>query len=74
MFGIPTPKDDINGLQVGHTHWVGKDLSRIVKYCQKPVETTARFFLHYTHRQALLDTVQLTHLPWGPAAGPSLTA
>ena len=73
VFGIPSPKDDIDGSQVGHTYWVEKDLARIVKYCQKDVETTARVFLHYTHQQALWDTVQLTHLPWGPADVPNLT-
>ena len=64
VFGIPSPKDDIDGSQVGHTYWIEKNLARIVKYCQKDVETTARIFLHYTNQQSLWDAVQITHLPW----------
>ncbi len=64
VFGIPSPKDDIDGSQVGHTYWVEKDLARIVRYCQKDVETTARIFLHYTSQQALWDAVEVTHVPW----------
>lgn len=67
LFGIPSPKDDIDGTQVGHTYWVEKNLARIVQYCQKDVETLARIFLHYTNQQSLWDVVEVTHLPW-PAA------
>mgnify|MGYP000969240307 CR=1 FL=1 len=37
IFDIPTPKDDIDGSQVGHVYWVEKDLNRIVTYCQHDV-------------------------------------
>jgi 3'-5' exonuclease len=43
--GIPTPKDDIDGSQVGDVYWVGRDLNRIVSYCQKDVFTVAQVFL-----------------------------
>ncbi len=43
--GIPTPKDDIDGSQVGQVYWKGKDLPRIVTYCQKDVVTVAQIFL-----------------------------
>jgi len=43
--GIPTPKDDIDGSQVGHVYWKEKDLPRIVTYCQKDVVTVAQIFL-----------------------------
>ncbi len=42
IFGIPTPKDDIDGSQVGHVYWEENDLERIKTYCQKDVITTAR--------------------------------
>ncbi|OGX87861.1 hypothetical protein BEN48_10850 [Hymenobacter glacialis] len=64
VFGIPSPKDDIDGSQVAHTYWVKKDLARIVAYCEKDIITTARVFLHYTGQKSLWDTVQLTATPW----------
>ncbi|MDB5269749.1 MAG: hypothetical protein JWP58_2789 [Hymenobacter sp.] len=64
VFGIPSPKDDINGSDVGHTYWVEKNLARIVGYCEKDIITTARIFLHYTGRKALWEAVTLTRTPW----------
>lgn len=43
--GIQTPKDDINGSQVGEVYWEQKDLPRIVTYCQKDVVTVAQIYL-----------------------------
>ena len=45
LFGIPTPKDDIDGSQVGPVYWHENDLERIVNYCTKDVVTTARLLL-----------------------------
>ena len=45
VFGIPTPKDDINGSQVGQVFWMDGDIDRIATYCQKDVLTTARLYL-----------------------------
>lgn len=45
IFGIPTPKDDINGSQVGQVFWMDGDIERIATYCQKDVLTTARLYL-----------------------------
>lgn len=42
---IPTPKDDIDGSQVGDVFWKQNDLERIVTYCQKDVLTVAQVFL-----------------------------
>lgn len=39
LFGIPTPKDDIDGSQVHKVYYEEKNLERIVKYCQKDVLT-----------------------------------
>ncbi|GAB3841752.1 3'-5' exonuclease [Hymenobacter jeollabukensis] len=47
MFGIPTPKDDINGADVARVYYEEHDLPRIVKYCQKDIITTARLLLKF---------------------------
>lgn len=43
--GIPTPKDDIDGSQVGEIFWNQGDIARIVTYCQKDVVTVAQVYL-----------------------------
>lgn len=45
LFGIPTPKDDISGADVGRVYWEEQDLERIVTYCQKDVLTVAQLLL-----------------------------
>lgn len=45
VFGIPTPKDDIDGSQVAKVYYQEKNLGRIARYCQKDVLTTAQVFL-----------------------------
>jgi uncharacterized protein YprB with RNaseH-like and TPR domain len=37
IFNIPTPKNDIDGSQVGKVYWEENDLERIVRYCQNDV-------------------------------------
>ena len=37
LFGIPSPKDDIDGSQVGAVYWEEQDLDRIRVYCEKDV-------------------------------------
>lgn len=44
IFGIPTPKDDIDGSQVASVYYQDKDLLRIVKYCEKDVLTLCNVF------------------------------
>ena len=44
IFGIPTPKDDIDGSKVWQIYWEEKNLERIVTYCQKDVLTVAQIF------------------------------
>lgn len=45
IFGIPTPKDDIDGSQVADTFYKEKDVERISVYCQKDVVATTQVFL-----------------------------
>lgn len=42
LFGLPSPKDDISGADVGKVYWIDHDLPRIVTYCQKDTVTLAR--------------------------------
>lgn len=44
VFGIPTPKDDIDGSMVSSIYHIEKDLFRIVQYCEKDVLTLANVF------------------------------
>ncbi len=44
VFGIPTPKDDIDGSIVWKVYWEEDNLERIVNYCQKDVLTVAQIF------------------------------
>ncbi len=55
VFDIPTPKDDIDGSQVGKVYWEDKDLERIVKYCQKDVLSIAQLFLRYQNKTLLTE-------------------
>ncbi|AKH32588.1 putative 3'-5' exonuclease related to the exonuclease domain of PolB [candidate division SR1 bacterium Aalborg_AAW-1] len=44
IFGIHTPKDDIDGSQVGRVFWEQGDIDRIVTYCEKDVWATAQLY------------------------------
>jgi DNA polymerase elongation subunit (family B) len=47
IFGIPTPKDDIDGSQVASVYYKEKNLKRISVYCEKDVATTAQILLRF---------------------------
>jgi len=47
VFGIPSPKDDIDGSQVAGVYWQEKNLPRIVRYCEKDVLAIAQLMLRY---------------------------
>ncbi len=47
VFGIPTPKDDIDGSQVREVYYDEKNLERIEIYCRKDVATVANVWLSY---------------------------
>jgi hypothetical protein len=55
IFKIPTPKDDIDGSQVGQVFWQEKDLDRIVIYCQKDVVTVARLIQRWKNEPLLTE-------------------
>ncbi len=47
VFGIPSPKDDIDGSEVGGVFWNDKDVERIAIYCEKDVLATTQLFLKF---------------------------
>ena len=54
-FGIPTPKDDIEGKDVARVYWREKDVPRIVTYCQKDVITIVNLFLRLQGKSVLRE-------------------
>ncbi len=55
ILGIPSPKGDIDGSQVGHVFYVEKDIDRIVTYCEKDVIAVAQVFLRFRKEDLLID-------------------
>lgn len=53
ILGIPSPKDDIDGSQVGAVYWKERDLTRIVTYCQKDVVTVMQILLKLKNQNLL---------------------
>lgn len=61
VLGIPSPKGDIDGSQVGHVFYVENDIDRIVTYCEKDVIAVAQVFLRL-RREALLMDDEILHV------------
>ena len=55
VFGIPTPKDDIDGSQVRGVYYEQNDLDRIEVYCKKDVVTVARLMQCYRGEKPVTD-------------------
>jgi predicted PolB exonuclease-like 3'-5' exonuclease len=55
IFGIPTPKDDIDGSQVREVYYDEKNPERIRIYCMKDVLTIGQLFLKYRNEDLLDD-------------------
>ncbi len=45
IFGVDTPKDDIDGSDVGRVFWRENDVDRIATYCEKDVVTVVQVML-----------------------------
>jgi len=58
VLGIPSPKDDIDGSQVGQVFWVENDLQRIADYCEKDTLTLAQILLKM-RQEAILDETEI---------------
>ena len=55
LFGIASPKDDIDGGDVAKVYWEEHDLSRIVAYCQKDVKTIVNLFLRFQGKPVIQE-------------------
>lgn len=53
FFGIPSPKDDMDGSDVARVYYEENDLNRIVRYCEKDVVTLAQVYLKLMVQPAL---------------------
>lgn len=61
VLGFPSPKDDIDGSDVGRVYWEEKDLKRISFYCEKDVLATTQLYLRYK-LMPLLEDDQVIHV------------
>jgi len=61
ILDIPSPKDDIDGSEVAHVYYVGKDIDRIINYCEKDVIAVAQIVLRL-RRETILDESEIIHI------------
>lgn len=61
VLDFPSPKDDIDGSEVGRVFWEENDLDRISLYCEKDVLATVQLFLRY-RRLPILEEDQVVHV------------
>ena len=61
VLGFPSPKDDIDGSDVGRVYWEDKDLERLALYCEKDVLATIQLYLRYKY-MPLLEEDQVMHV------------
>jgi DNA polymerase elongation subunit (family B) len=57
IFGIKSPKDDIDGSQVAGVYYRDNDLKRIATYCEKDVFATAQLFLRFKGEPLIDDSL-----------------
>lgn len=60
IFGIPTPKDDINGADVAKVYYQENDLERIKIYCEKDVKALIQLFLRF-RSEAMIEESEIHH-------------
>ncbi len=53
---VPSPKDDIDGSQVGDVYWNENDLERIAGYCARDVITVAQLMLRFRQMPLLSES------------------
>lgn len=61
VLGFPSPKDDIDGSDVGRVYWQEKELKRISVYCEKDVLATVQLLLRYK-LMPILEEDQIIHV------------
>ena len=55
LLGIPSPKDDIDGSEVGTVFYKEKNIERIVKYCEKDTIAVAQLLLRLNNEPLIED-------------------
>jgi hypothetical protein len=53
ILGIESPKEDMDGKDVGRIYWKENNLKRIVEYCQRDVVTVAQLLLRFKGEPSL---------------------
>jgi hypothetical protein len=61
VLGFPSPKDDIDGSDVGRVFWEEQDIDRISLYCEKDVLATVQLLLRF-RRMPVLAPEQVMHV------------
>jgi 3'-5' exonuclease len=61
VLGFPSPKDDIDGSDVGRVYWEEQDIDRISLYCEKDVLATVQLLLRLK-RMPILGPEQVHHV------------
>jgi DNA polymerase elongation subunit (family B) len=61
VLGFPSPKEDIDGSDVGRVYWEEQDIDRISLYCEKDVLATVQLFLRF-RRMPILAPEQVHHV------------
>ena len=54
-FGIPSPKNNLDGSMVAKTWYIDKNLSAIQKYCESDVYTLAQVFLRMSRQKEIAE-------------------
>ena len=61
ILGIPSPKDDINGSEVGTVYYKEKNIQRIVTYCEKDTIAIAQLLLRFNN-EPLIEELNIVHV------------
>jgi hypothetical protein len=60
VLDVPSPKEDMDGSQVGRTFWIEKDYEKIAHYCERDVLATAQVMLRM-FQQPLIEDADISH-------------
>jgi hypothetical protein len=61
ILNIPSPKDDINGSEVGTVFYKEKNIKRIVIYCEKDTIAIAQLLLRFNN-EPLIEDMNIIHV------------
>ena len=61
ILGIPSPKDDISGSEVGDVYYKENNIERIVTYCEKDTVAIAQLLLRFNN-EPLIEELNIVHV------------